>query len=69
VDGLTSHIIHGRNREIRQYTHAFGLVQGQALSASDSIELIGDLIEGMSVRDVGAALGVSYQRAHQLVSS
>ena len=25
--------------------------------------------QGMSLRDVGAALGVSYQRAHQLVSS
>ena len=25
--------------------------------------------QGLSLRDVGAALGVSYQRAHQLVSS
>lgn len=25
--------------------------------------------QGMSLRDVGAALGVSYQRAHQLLSS
>jgi transcriptional regulator with XRE-family HTH domain len=45
VDGLTSYIVHERNREIRQYTHAFGSVQSQALSTPDSIELIGDLIK------------------------
>ncbi len=45
VDGLTSYIVHERNHEIRQYNHAFGSVQSQALSTPDSIELIGDLIE------------------------
>ncbi len=45
VDGQTSWRVHERNREIRQYNHAFGSVQSQALSTPDSIELIGDLIE------------------------
>ncbi len=45
VDGQTSWRVHEGNREIRQYNHAFGSVQSQALSTPDSIELIGDLIE------------------------
>jgi hypothetical protein len=45
VDGQTSWMVHEGNREVRQYNHAFGSVQSQALSTPDSIELIGDLIE------------------------
>ncbi|MGH3994319.1 MAG: DUF5753 domain-containing protein, partial [Pseudonocardiaceae bacterium] len=45
VDGQTSWTVHERNREIRQYTHVFGSVQGQAMSPPDSVALIGDLIE------------------------
>jgi hypothetical protein len=41
----------------------------QALAAARSVELARRLnAEGVPLRDVGAALGVSYQRAHQLVS-
>ena len=45
VDGQTSWVVHERNREVRQYTHAFASVQSKALSPSESIALIGDLIE------------------------
>jgi hypothetical protein len=37
--------VHEENREVRQYDHAFTSVQSQALSASDSIELIDNLIK------------------------
>ena len=44
--------------------------QAQASAASELRQAARLLAEqGMSLRDVGAALGVSYQRAHQLVSS
>jgi hypothetical protein len=45
VDGQTSWMVHESNREVRQYNYAFTSVQSQALSASDSIELIANLIE------------------------
>lgn len=45
VDGQTSWVVHERNREVRQYTHALASVQSKALSPSESIALIGDLIE------------------------
>jgi hypothetical protein len=41
----------------------------QVLAAQHSAELARRLnAQGVPLRDVGAALGVSYQRAHQLVS-
>ena len=44
--------------------------QAQASAAAEVRQAARLLAEqGMSLRDVGAALGVSYQRAHQLVSS
>lgn len=44
--------------------------QAQASAAAEIRQAARLLAEqGMSLRDVGAALGVSYQRAHQLVSS
>lgn len=44
--------------------------QAQASAAAQLRQAARLLAEqGMSLRDVGAALGVSYQRAHQLVSS
>jgi DNA-directed RNA polymerase specialized sigma24 family protein len=44
--------------------------QAQASAAAQLRQAARLLTEqGMSLRDVGAALGVSYQRAHQLVSS
>ncbi len=45
VDGQTSWVVHERNRAVRQYAHAFASVQSKALSPSDSLALIGDLIE------------------------
>ena len=45
VDGLTSWVVHEGNGDIRRYNHAFGSVQGRALSPQDSIALISDLIE------------------------
>ncbi len=44
--------------------------QAQASAAAQVRQAARLLAEqGLSLRDVGAALGVSYQRAHQLVSS
>lgn len=44
--------------------------QAQASAAAEVRQAARLLSEqGMSMRDVGAALGVSYQRAHQLISS
>ncbi|MGH3973534.1 MAG: hypothetical protein ACRDS9_09430, partial [Pseudonocardiaceae bacterium] len=44
--------------------------QAQACAAAEVRQAARLLAEqGMSLRDVGTALGVSYQRAHQLISS
>jgi glycine cleavage system aminomethyltransferase T len=53
--------------EVRQIREA--VEQLQALAAQRSAELARRLnARGVPLRDVAAALGVSYQRAHQLVS-
>jgi transcriptional regulator with XRE-family HTH domain len=45
VDGLTSWRIHENNGEIRQYNHAFGSVQSQALPPRNSIKLINSVLK------------------------
>ena len=44
--------------------------QAKHLAAEESRKAARELVtSGMTLRDVGAVMGVSYQRAHQLVSS
>ncbi|MGH3935005.1 MAG: hypothetical protein ACRDS1_08525 [Pseudonocardiaceae bacterium] len=62
-DEVTTHLKHAE--QLREQSR-----QAQASAAAEVRQAARLLAEqGMSLRDVGAALGVSYQRAHQLVSS